>query len=285
MGLLGSITGALGFGNSSKPSAPNYGKITDKTLRAQIQAAPELYRVSAEYQPKYAALAANEYNTFLNGYIPNYTDNIMPRLSAAAALGNTTQRTADINDISTLGPIARMALRNSNPDAAGLLDRLTQQANEGLDAGSMLTGDEMRNLNNSLRASMGARGISFGPAASYAEALAGSQFGQQLKQQRYQNALSILGANSSFYGDPFAQVLNRMNPTAGALGTLGNQAVPGVQGAGPSIFNPNAGNQLAAGWNQTQGQMAAANTAANGALFGSILGAGATLGGAAMLRG
>jgi hypothetical protein len=268
------------MGKASAPPEPNYGKMTSETLAAQIKYAPDLYRVSAEYQPKYTELAGREYNTFLNAITPNYTQNVMPQMAEASRVANSAQRSADIGDISNLGPLARLALRNSDPDSARLLDRLNRQASEGMDAGAMLTGDEMRNLNNSLRSSMGARGISYGPASSYEEALASSQYGQQLKNQRQQSALAALGANRIFYGDPWQQVLGRPSQAFNSIGTLGAQAGQGVAGAGPSLFNPNAANQMYAGWQQAVGQTNAANASMTGSIIGGGLSALGSLGGA-----
>ena len=182
-------------------------------------------------------------------------------------------RRSDINAISELGPLSRLALQNSNPEAAGLVSRLTQQATEGMDAGSMMTGDELRNLNASLRSSMGARGISYGPASSYQEAMAGSAYGQQLKQQRQQDALAAINASQNFYGDPFMQILGRQSGAMqNGLASLGQ--------SGASMFNPNAANDMWAGYNQSRAQTSAANAASVNSLIGGGLSAFGSLGAA-----
>lgn len=189
---------------------------------------------------------------------------------------NNAQRVADVNAIRDLGPLAKLALANANPEAASLVDRLTSQANEGLDAGSMMTGDQMRNLNSSLRSSMGARGVSYGSNASYQEALAGSQYGEMLRQQRVADAYKALAANQSYYGDTFQQILGRQSgANAGALAALGQ--------TGPSVFNPNAANQLYAGAYQAQAQASAANAGGINSLIGAGIGAAGMLGASALM--
>ena len=44
--------------------------------------------------------------------------------------------------------------------------------------------------------------MGFGPADQYGEALGVSQFGQQMLQQRIQNAQSVAGQRQQFYGGP-----------------------------------------------------------------------------------
>jgi hypothetical protein len=263
------------------PATPNYGGITSDTLRAEIEQAPALWAASEEYQPKYTALAGREYNAFLNQITPNYVGTILPQMSAGAAATNTAARTANIGDIGALGPGAAAALRAYNPASAGLLDTLNTQAAEGLAAGTGMTADQQRMLNSSVRGAQGARGTGYGPAASYAEVLANSGFGQDLLSQRQNFAGQTMTANNAFYGDPASWMWGGGNEAFGSLGTLGSQAGQGVQGAGPSLFNPNAANDLWAGYYQSLGQTNAGNAAGSGAMWGGamtglgMLGAGA----------
>jgi hypothetical protein len=261
----------MGCFTPDAPAPVDYSKQTRDTLQAQIDLAPQLYSSEAQYQPKYAALSLQNMGSFLNGsngqpgFISQYAQ-AMPALGAAQSAANTAQRTADIRDVNALAPQGIAAMRAANPGGASILDKLTQQANEGLDAGSQMTGDQMRNLNNSLRSSMGARGVSYGPASSYAEALAGSQYGDQLSNQRQSMAASTLGATQSFYGDPYQQILGRSSGAGNAAGSLMNSA-QGAQ-SGPQIFNP----ESALSSSMTAGNQQMAATFAKGSMTDAAAG-------------
>lgn len=255
----------------SMPTPPSVSRQYAKTLDTQLKYAPALYEASAQYQPLYADLAAQQYNTFLQGITPTYTQDVLPQLRQSA----TDTRSQNIADVNNLGPLSQLAIRNSSPEAAAMVDKLMRQGNEGLDAGRQLAGDDLRNLNSSLRSSMGARGVSYGPAASYAEAMAASDYGNQLYQQRQSNALSALGSYQNLYGDSFNRVLGTPDATVGTLGQLGAQVGQGIGQSGPSLFNPNANENFYSGVYANQSQMAAANAAATGNMTGALIGAAA----------
>ena len=144
---------------------------------------------------------------------------------------NSNQRTADINDVATLGPQARAAMLAANPDQATLLAKLNSDANIGLDAGTGLTAAEQQQTQQASRAAFAARGMGGGNASVSDELLKQFQLGNQLQQQRQQFAQSVMGSNASVVGDPFQQILGR---TSGAI-----QTAQGIgQQAGPSLFNP-----------------------------------------------
>lgn len=156
----------------------------------------------------------------------------------------SSQRGSDIADVARLGPEARAAMLAANPDQAALLSKLNSQANEGLDAGSNLTPDEQRAMQQASRAAFAARGVGGTNASIADELLRQFNLGQQLLRQRQQFAGTVLGENQAIVGDPFQQILSR---TSGAVPLAGQVG----QNAGPSLFNPesalagsiNAGNK------------------------------------------
>ena len=120
------------------PPQTNYGNLMDKTLASQIANAPAQYNAEATYEPKYAGLTLDDFNTFLNG------NGTAPGLNSLLAGANTSARTASMGDVAALAPGITAALKNANPDNAALLAKLNASANAGLDAGSGLTPDEQR---------------------------------------------------------------------------------------------------------------------------------------------
>lgn len=158
---------------------------------------------------------------------------------------NVSQREADINDVLRLGPEARAAMLAANPDNAVLLGKLNRQANEGLDAGSNLTPEEQRSMQQASRAAFAARGMGGSNGAVADELLRQFDLGQRLLRQRQAFAQSVLGNNQAIVGDPFQMILSR---NSGALPA----AQQSYQQAGPQLFNPQAGLGLAASNYQTE---------------------------------
>lgn len=133
-----------------------------------------------------------------------------------------------IDRLNTLGPDARAAILAANPDMASLLDKLNTQAGEGLDAGSGLTPDEERIMQQQARASWAARGLDGSPGAAADEILRQFALGQNLKGQRQAFAQSVVGQDQSTLENPIFQLL-----------TQGSNALPQAQSLLPGqLFNP-----------------------------------------------
>lgn len=276
-------------GPGDPPPQPNYGQETRDTLQAQVDLAPQLYQANATYEPQYANLSLGNLNTILNGnagnpgYLEQYLKNVVPATVQADQAAQAGQAQGTITNVSQLGPQAVAALKAVNPGAAALLTGLTTQAQQGLDAGTQLTGDQTRQLNNSVAAAQGARGMAYGPAASYAAVLANSQAGQQMQQQRQATAGNVYNLNQQAYTDPFLAMLGRPTQAAqGAAGLLssGNQLQPGTQ------FNPDDPN-AAAMYSQYNQEMANYNQANSPlAMFGQVAsGVGSIMNGAGSIWG
>jgi hypothetical protein len=264
------------------PPQPNYYQDTLGTLQAQVQEAPALYQSEAAYQPGYAQLNLNNLNTLLNGgggqpgIVQQYTQNLIPAQNQAQIAATSAQRQADVGNVLQLGPQATAAIGAANPGAASLLASLTQQGQAGLNAGTGLTADQQRQLNNSVAAAQGSRGMAYGPAPAYAQVLANSQFGNQQQQQRQQFATGLVGVNQQYFGDPFEAILGRPSSAAQnayPMINTGNQMQPGRQ------FNPDDPfaqslysqyNQEMTQWNAYGSPMSIAGSVTSG--IGNIMG-------------
>ena len=212
------------------------------------------------------------------GLIEQYTQNLMPAEAAAQSAATSAQRVTDIRDVSTLGPQAQAAQAAANPGAAGLVNTLTTQAQAGLDAGSQLTADQSNQVNNSVNAAQASRGMAYGPAAAYGNVLANSEAGQQMQQQRKQQATNAVALNQQFYGDPFQAILGRPSGAqAGSQSLLstGNQMQPGSQ------FNPESpyAQSMYSSYNQELANYNQANSPL--AMFGNVMSGIGSLGTAA----
>lgn len=83
------------------------------------------------------------------------------------------------------------ALRAADPQAAALLDSLTQTATSDLALDNQLDPNQTRLVEQSSRASAAARGLGFGPGDAFNETLAKVGYGDQLRDKRRGTALTL----------------------------------------------------------------------------------------------
>jgi hypothetical protein len=258
------------------PAPRDYGKETAETLRAQLDLAPEKYAAEAKYAPQYQALQLGLLKSATPELLQLYKEQIAPTMGEVEAAARSRSRAGDIADIERLGPQARAAIKAASPEQAALADTLTAQAQSGLAAGSRLTPEQQRMVEQQTRSGLAARGLAQGPSGALQEAVRSQMAGAGLQQQRQQQAMGALGASQGVYGDVFQQVLGRPSQAfAGSQGFLGQ-----AQGFNPGqLFNPES--QYAAnliGGNQ-QAQLAArtASAANTTALIGAGMSAASSL--------
>jgi len=258
------------------PAPRDYGKETADTLRAQLELAPQKYAAEAQYAPQYQALQLGLLKSATPELLQLYKEQIAPTMGEVEAAARSRSRAGDIADIQALGPQARAAIKAASPEQAALADTLTAQATSALRAGSRLTPDQQRQLEQQTRGSLASRGLAGSPTGALQEAVRSQMVGAGLQQQRQQQAMGALGASQGVYGDVFQQVLGRPSQAFGASQGFVGQA----QGFNPGqLFNPES--QYAAnliGGNQ-QAQLAArtASAANTTALIGAGMSAASSL--------
>ena len=265
------------MGTSVEAPAPrNYGQETRDTLQAQLDLAPQKYAAEAKYAPQYQALQLGLLKSATPELLQLYKEQIAPTMGEVEAAARSRSRAGDIADIEKLGPQARAAIKAASPEQAALADTLTAQAQSGLAAGSRLTPEQQRMVEQQTRSGLAARGLAQGPSGALQEAVRSQMAGAGLQQQRQQQAMGALGASQGVYGDVFQQVLGRPSQAFGASQGFIGQA----QGFNPGqLFNPES--QYAAnliGGNQ-QAQLAArtASAANTTALIGAGMSAASSL--------
>lgn len=167
------------------------------------------------------------------GYLGLASD-VNTAADAMTAASNTRQRASNISDAANLGPQATQALMAADPQQAQLMQSITDNAQQGMDAGTNLTPAQMRLVQQSVRQGQSARGQGFGNADTYGEAMGVSQYGQQLQQQRIANAGSAAQQRFQYYGAP------AMNMATAPGANNGNQYLSqgyGISSAvGPKLF-------------------------------------------------
>lgn len=215
------------------------------------------------------------------GLLDIFEQSVSPRLRSMQAEDQRFQRGADIADVAQLGPQALAALKAANPDQAAIISELSRQAQEELALGTQMDPSLQRLVQQSVREGQSARGFGLGPMDIFEEALSTAEFGQSLRDKRRAMAAGVVGLNQSAYGDPFLQILGRPSRAGNDAGAMVNTGLGLGAAAGPRLFNPESA-YAADLFNTNFNAKAAANISnANNraALYGSIIGAGGTLGG------
>lgn len=258
------------------PAPRNYAAETRDTLQAQLDLAPQKYAAEAQFAPKYQALQLGLLKQATPELLALYKDQIAPTMGEVEAAARSRSRAGDIADISTLGPQARAAIKAASPEQAALADTLTAQAQSGLNAGSRLTPEQQRMVEQQTRSGLAARGLAQGPSGALQEAVRSQMAGAGLQQQRQQQAMGALGASQGVYGDVFQQVLGRPSQAfAGSQSFLGQ-----AQGFNPGqLFNPESqyAANIMSGNQQSQLAARTASAANTTALIGAGMSAASSL--------
>lgn len=274
------------------PDAPeprNYAQETRDTLQAQIDLAPEKYAAEAQFGPKYTALNLRNLATGLRGdgaqpgLLELYTNDVYPALAQVENQSRTDRITGELDAITRFAPAVTKTLRDASGNS-GLIERLNEQAMQGLDAGAGLDPALADEVSQGVRSAQAARGFGFGAPDAVMEAFARGERGNALRNERRQFAQQVVAQNQATGGDPVMAILGRPSQTMSA-----GQGVV-AQGAGVAAgqqFNPeSAYSQDVFGTNYNAA--AAANIAgANNAnaLLGAGIGSVGRLGGAAISGG
>ena len=254
---------------SDAPPPRDYAGETRDTLQAQIDLAPAKYAAEAQFAPKYADLQMQLLQKSAPALIDIYKNQIAPGLAQTQVASQSATRVGDIADVTNLGPQARAALQAMNPEQAKLVDTMTRQAQQGLDAGSQLTPYQANQAQQQARQAWADRGLVTSPGSGVQEVVNQQLAGMGTQQQRQQSALGSLAASQSFYGDPMQQILGRPSQAFGAMQGFGQQA----QGFNPGqLFNPES--QYAGDINNQAYQAQLQTGMANAANMTGILGAG-----------
>jgi len=180
------------MGTSVEAPAPrNYGQETRDTLQAQLDLAPQKYAAEAKYAPQYQALQLGLLKSATPELLQLYKEQIAPTMGEVEAAARSRSRAGDIADIERLGPQARAAIKAASPEQAALADTLTAQAQSGLAAGSRLTPEQQRMVEQQTRSGLAARGLAQGPSGALQEAVRSQMAGA---------GLQAFGASQGFVG-------------------------------------------------------------------------------------
>jgi hypothetical protein len=152
-------------------------------------------------------IADRDYQTLLTSYYSG----LNPALQAERDYGNkfasarlgtldTTLRGDDQQE--GVAALYLQALREADPEAAALMDSLMASASEELALDNQLDPNQTRLVEQAGRASAAARGMGFGPSDAFAETLAKLGVGEQMRDKRRSNALTLAQLRTALAARP-----------------------------------------------------------------------------------
>jgi len=237
----GTAISAAGATGAFAPGQPQSGT----PAGAAAGAAAADYSAMSTYDPLIAQLQAQ----------------IQPTLTATGTAENTAIRSANVADTAALAPQVSQTLQAYNPQSAGLLSTLTNQANQQLNLNGALDPFTKTAIANDVNAGTSARGLGTGTTDAAAVAYAENAQRTQNRANAQNFAGNVVSANNNFYGDPFTAILGTGSSGTSTVTSAGNAApmssIPSVVGA---LYGQQQGyaNQLnTAGYNSQQQSLAA----------------------------
>ena len=254
------------------------------TLQAKLDYMPAQYQSEAEYRPKWAELDLRTLNQSLGGVggqrglIEIYRDVVMPTLSQTESQAARDQALSRLGTVEQYGQRATDALLNADPEKRKLADRLIGQANEELSLGAQLDPSLRREIQQAVRGGDSARGMARTEGSAYKEAMFTGLQAEQLRRNRQQFAMGVLGQRQALTGDPWMSLVGQPSQAfaaapgyaagAAGMGQAGSMFQPGQYEAG--LFGMNYQGALQNQALQTQASMA--NAQARNAMIGGIIG-------------
>ena len=203
------------------PAARDGGEEMAKVLASQAEFTPKFFELAKEYNPQYAQLEMDTLKQNLPQLMQLYGDTVFPAMmeQERAKLGQ------DISNVEQYAGRAREAFKAANPEQAKLMATLSQQAQEGLDAGASLDPSLRREVQQNIRAGQAARGMGMGMGDLAAEATMTGLRAEQLRRQRQAFAGNVVGLQKATGMDPFMAILGRPSQMAGMAPGFGQQGM------------------------------------------------------------
>lgn len=178
---------------------------------------------------------------------------------------DTTTRTANLNDLTNLGPGYVSAIKASNPGQTALTDQLTKTATDQLKLGSTIDPDTSSKITSAVRTNWANRGLGDSMPAGLDEALQLFGGGQNLLNQRESAAGQAATLNANLYEDP---LLSLFGSNAGAPAMAA-----GVAGGSTNLVSPSDLESLFSGVYSAKNAANTANANIDASLCGSSIGA------------
>lgn len=260
------------------PAPPDLSQEYTGELSAKAKLAPQVFQTESQFDPQYGNLNLANVSNVLTGSSDPGPAGYLGFMKDVAATTNADQATSqgqqaqgNIGNATRFGPQGVAALMAADPGEASIMSGLTASAADQANAGTSLSPAQNRQVEQSVREGQAARGMGFGPADAYGEALGVSQYGTNLWQQRAQTAGAIAGQRYSQYTAP------AVNWAAGGPNNSATQYALGQgygisSSIGPKLFGSdiNAQNTFDTSYNGQVNQSIAKQNSIGGLIGGGI---------------
>ncbi|MEM4203148.1 MAG: hypothetical protein QXS54_03665 [Candidatus Methanomethylicaceae archaeon] len=215
-------------------------------VRAIIENAPQLARVEYENLARYAPLQAELAYQIMQRYLPQelaalarIQRDVLPQFIENEMAALRTARQALVSDAQTLAPqLANLQAQYLGSDWSAVMDKLIAGAKSDLQAGSTLSPDQLRAVEQSVRAGLGARGIGQNAMGAAMDAVARVAAGEQLRAERQRRAIEALSTYQQAKYDPIKVAASVDTPmsyqgtfTGARFPTLIGNPITGIAGA------------------------------------------------------
>lgn len=271
----------MGSTKIKMPAAREGGEEMASVLKAQTEFTPKFFELAKQYNPQYAQLEMDMMKQNLPQLMQLYGESVFPAMMQQ----EQAKMAQDISNVERFGGRAKAAFEAANPEQARLMATLSQQAQEGLDAGASLDPSLRREVQQNIRAGQAARGMGMGMGDLAAEATMTGLRAEQLRRQRQSFAGNVVGLQKATGMDPFMALLGRPSQMAGMAPGFGQQGMGvnqmaagrtpqfGMNSYFQDLFNTNYNASVNA---------AMANASNKASMFGAGIGAIGQLGAAAI---
>ena len=224
------------------PSPGGVGSQYDQLLQQLIGSAPQQVSAQSTYQPQFTTEQLQNLALELGGgngtpgYLSIYGNQVVPTITSATTAANTVTRGANVSDLTAMAPAAVSGVEAANPAATKLSNELTSTATGQLDLGAQLDPTTLNQITQSVRSNWASRGLGTSDPAQLDEAVQLYTGGQNLLQQRENEAGQVATMDASLYTDPALSWIGATSgaPQMGQTMTATGQAVGA--NAGPTLY-------------------------------------------------
>jgi len=243
---------------------PDFSESTADVLQAYLEYGPQFaeaqFAEQAQYLPRQSQLAIDLARQFQPQQLAlelGLQQRFGPQFAEANQNIIEQGRASDLEQILALsGQLPAIREAAESPEVTLMRQMLGQGLSSQLAAGTQLTPEQSRVVEQNLRASEAARGIQLGQGSANREAVAKAIEGQELLNQRQASAQSFLAQEAASQADPFLAIAGRPST---ALAAGGAQQAGGLSQPTAAGVTPNSASflNLAGNVNAQQSQNAA----------------------------
>lgn len=269
------------------PAPRDLGGEYRETAQAKLDMMPQQFASEEEWRKQWAGLdldtlayglGGDAWDTSRMGLLDIYQQMVAPSLSQTESAAARAQAEGRLGTIEQYGGRMTAALLGADPEKKALSDRLIGEANREMDLGASMDSGLARQVSQYYRGGEQARGFAPSRQGARGEAEFMGMQAEQLRRNRQQFGMQVLGQRQALTGDPSLALIGQPSQVfaaapqyasgAGGMGGAGQMFAPGQYESG--LYGMNYQGALQNQALQTQASMASAQ--GRNAMMGGIIG-------------